>query len=72
MPSTATDQSVHVWKLRRYEQDRLVLLRRELRGICGCERCNDLPRGAELDAAIARSVAAITHYADQLCERSRT
>lgn len=55
---------------RRRETERLALLRAELLRICGCTRCGDADRGAELTYLIAKSQLVIAELTDRICDEA--
>lgn len=66
---TLTDRRHRLTQARTYETNRLTLLQRERRQVCGCTRCGDGDRGTELDALITRSAQLVAGYSNQITDR---
>lgn len=69
MAQTLATRRARIFDIRAYQVNRLTLLRLERRQICGCTRCGDESRGAELDALIAATTEQVTRYTNQICEQ---
>lgn len=54
---------------RLYEKDRLAELRASRAKVCGCWRCGDADKGAEVDTLIRKSVELLDAATNKLCER---
>jgi hypothetical protein len=66
---TLTDPRMTAWTRRRLELDRLGTLRVFRTSVCGCDRCGDQAKAAELDQHIADCLSRITVLGDICCIR---